>query len=160
MKIGNLTALLLLVLSGIGAAWADGGIELTMVAQEQIISQDANGKQVITLTNPTSVVPGDTIVYTTHYRNKGKVIAENVVITNPIPSDTAYITHSASQANASVSYSVDGGKQFDTPANLTITGSDGKPRPATANDYSHIRWTLKSIAPDASGSVNFHALVR
>lgn len=160
MKVTSLTTLLIVALSGVGQATADSSIEINMVAQEEITTLDANGKQVTRLVEPTAVVPGDMIVYTTHYRNKGKMLAENVAITNPIPRDTAYVDSSATTANANLSYSVDGGNKFDAPKNLTITNRDGTTRPATADDYSHIRWTLKSIAPDASGSVSFHAKVR
>lgn len=159
MKTANLT-LLLLALVVSGQARADDNFKLTMLVQEEIITLDTNGKQVITLVEPTSVVPGDMIVYTTGYHNRGKALAENIAITNPIPADTAYVADSALIANASVSYSIDGGKKFAAPDDLTITESSGKTRPATANDYSHIRWTLKSVAPDAQGSVSFHARVR
>jgi len=145
---------------GVGLAWAASGIDLTMVARKEIVTIDSQGKKVVTLVEPITVIPGDMIVYTTHYHNKGSVAAESVAITNPIPKDTAYVDGSAVIDNATLSYSVDGGKKFDSPANLTITGSNGQRRPATANDYSHIRWTLKSIAPEARGSVSFHAKVR
>lgn len=160
MKTANIIALLLLALTGLGQAMADGAIELNMVAQEEITTLNAKGEKVVILVEPSAVVPGDMIVYTTHYHNKGKALAESVAITNPIPKETVYIDGSAMVENASVSYSVDGGKIFDAPGKLTITEGNGKTRPATANDYNHIRWTLKSVGPDGRGSVSFHAKVR
>ncbi len=160
MKTTNIIAALLLALFGLGQAMADGGIELNMVAQEELTSINAKGEKVVTLVEPTAVVPGDMIVYSTHYHNKGKTQAENVAITNPIPKETAYVDDSSVVENASISYSVDGGKVFAAPAKLTVTEGNGKTRPATANDYTHIRWTLKSVAPDGRGTVSFHAKVR
>lgn len=141
-------------------ARAAGDIELNMVVHKEIVTIDAQGKKTVTLVEPASVIPDDMIVYTTHYHNKGKVAAESIVITNPIPKDTAYVDGSGVIENTTLSYSVDGGKKFDVPEHLTITENDGKRRPATANDYSNIRWTLKSIAPDERGSVSFRARVR
>lgn len=140
-------------------AVAANGIELHLVVKEEIVSQDAQGKKVLSLVEPTSVIPGDMIVYTTHYHHTGKEIADNVVITTPIPKETALVNSSAVE-NATVSYSIDGGNHFDAPQNLIITESMGKTRPATANDYTHIRWQLKNLAPTAHGSVAFHAKVR
>ena len=56
MKTANLT-LLLLALVVSGQARADDNFKLTMLVQEEIITLDTNGKQVITLVEPTSVVP-------------------------------------------------------------------------------------------------------
>jgi uncharacterized repeat protein (TIGR01451 family) len=145
---------------GLGQARAESDIDLNMVAQKEIVTIDVQGKKMVTLMEPTTVIPGDVIVYTTHYHNKGKMSAEKVAITNPIPKDTAYVDGSGVVDNAILSYSVDGGKSFDVPEKLTITESNGRKRPATADNYSHIRWTLKSIAPDTRGSVSFHARVR
>ena len=162
MKTNSIIALVLFTTLGLGAAQAraDNGVELNMVVQKEIATLNDQGRKVVTLVEPNSVIPGDMIVYTTHFHNKGKVAAENVAITNPIPKDTAYLDGSAVVENATVGYSVDGGKKFDAPENLTITESSGKKRPATANDYTHIRWTLKSVAADGRGSVSFHAKVR
>ncbi len=141
-------------------AIAAKGIELHLVVKEEIVSQNAQGKKVLSLVEPTSVIPGDMIVYTTHYHNTGKETADNVVITTPIPKETALVNGSAAVENATVSYSIDGGNHFDAPSNLIVTESRGKTRPATANDYTHIRWQLRHLAPTAHGSVAFHAKVR
>jgi hypothetical protein len=56
----------------------------------------------------------------------------------------SYVADSAVAPGAEVSYSVDGGRTFDAPENLTVHGPDGKERPAMAADYTHIRWVLKN----------------
>jgi hypothetical protein len=60
---------------------------------------------------------------------------------------------------------VDSGKSFATPDKLTVSTKDksGKDvtRPAVAQDYTHIRWTLKgNVAPGATGSVRFRAVIQ
>jgi hypothetical protein len=41
-----------------------------------------------------------------------------------------------------VGFSVDGGRRFDLPERLTVTGPRGAARPARPLDYTHVRWTL------------------
>ena len=162
MKVITSVAFILLstLIMDLSRAYAASGIELTMAAQEEIITLNDHGEQVVSLVEPTAVVPGDMIVYITKYHNTGNSTAENVVITTPIPKDTAYVGGSAVREQTTVTYSVDGGKHYDSPENLAIIGEDGIKHPATANDFTHIRWTLKSVAQDGQGSVSFHAKVR
>lgn len=162
MKIKIIIVLMVsaILIFNLKTATADSGIELNLVAKEEVVTLNAKGEKVVSLIEPTSVIPGDTIVYATHYHNNGKESAEDVVITTPIPKDTVYVDGSAVTDKAAVSYSIDHGKKFDTPENLTITESDGKKRPATVDDYTHIRWRLRRVAPAEDGSVEFHAKVR
>ena len=74
--------------------------------------------------------------------------------------DSVQLTN-VTQKEVEVDYSVDGGKTYGTLDKLGIStqGSDA-PRPATAADVTHLRWTLKnSMAPGASGFVRFRAVM-
>jgi uncharacterized repeat protein (TIGR01451 family) len=113
---------------------------------------------------PEKIVPGDEVIYTVTYTNKTGKPAENVSVTNPVPTHTRYRDGSAAGEGATITYSVDGGKTFATPDKLTVAIKDksGKDiaRPAAAADYTHIRWLLKqSVAPGQSGTVRFRAVV-
>jgi len=77
----------------------------------------------------TEVQPGDTITYTIIYKNDGASDAINVVITDPIPSGTVYVDQSATQ-----------GGVYNANKN-------------------EIQWTIPTLAPNASGSVSFQAMV-
>ena len=86
----------------------------------------------ITLTktaDKTEVTQGDTITYTILYKNEGASDAINVVITDPIPSGIVYVDKSATQGGA-----------YNTNKN-------------------EIQWTIPTLAPNASGSVSFQAMV-
>jgi hypothetical protein len=68
---------------------------------------------------------------------------------------------SARGANTTITYSVDGGKQYATPDKLTVKTPDGKVRPALASDYTHIRWTYKGdLGVGKSGEVSFRAVIK
>ncbi len=143
----------------VSAAMAEDerGIALNMVVYEEVEETNMVGNKITRLIDASSVVPGDRLVYVTTVSNHGKELAENVAIVNPIPEHTTYLEGSAEEKDASVSFSVDGGKHFDLPANLTVTDANDKPRAATTKDYTHIRWILNSLPPKAEGKVMFRA---
>lgn len=158
----NLTAMLTLAC----AAWLIGApqtamaaVELNMAVQREMEVTDNKGNKTLKLVEPKIVVPGDTVVYTTSYFNNAKTLADNVLITNPIPKDTTYVDGSATGVNSAITYSVDGGKNFDLPEKLSVTATNGKHRPATAKDYTHIRWIIKSLSPQARGQVSFQTKI-
>jgi hypothetical protein len=44
---------------------------------------------------------------------------------------------------------------------LTVADANGEPRAATADDYTHVRWTLKSsLAPSQQQPVWYRAQVK
>ena len=113
---------------------------------------------------PEKIVPGDEVLYTVAYMNKTAKPAEKIVITNPVPKHTRYKDGTAAGEGTDITFSVDHGKTFATSDKLTVAIKDksGKNvvRPATAQDYTHIRWVIRqSVAPGRSGTVTFHAVV-
>jgi len=115
-----------------------------------------NGKETHVLTPPQKVVPGDKLVFSTQYHNNGASPVDSFVVTNPLPAGVAYLAEDA--ANALVS--VDGGKTWAALEKLTVADGKGGTRPAQAADVTHVRWSIAVIAPGASGSVSYHAIVR
>lgn len=136
--------MLLLAFTG-GSALAQ--IQLTTVAEAEITETDAEGGTVTRRVPATRVVPGTEVIYTLTAENGGSEPADGVVVTNPIPEQTVYVDGSGSGDGADISFSVDGGKRFDRPERLTRTDEQGRVRPATAEDYTHIRWTLRGELP-------------
>jgi hypothetical protein len=60
-----------------------------------------------------------------------------------------------------VLFSVDGGRTFGQPNELTVPAADGSRRAAAAEDYTHIRWRLKTPLPaGATGFARFRAVAR
>jgi uncharacterized repeat protein (TIGR01451 family) len=107
------------------------------------------------------VVPGDEVFYTLEIRNTGSRPLPAPTVDFPIPEHMRYIADSAVGAGADVSYSVDGGRTFDRPENLSIVAVSGEPRLATAADYTHIRWRLKHVLQaKAMALARFRAVVK
>jgi uncharacterized repeat protein (TIGR01451 family) len=119
-------------------------------------TQVENGVEKTVLADPKVVVPGNRLLFSTSYRNNGPSPVQNFVVTNPVPSGIAVSATSAS----GLIVSVDGGKSWGKLAALTVKDAKGATHPAQANDITHVRWTLASIAPGASGAVVYHAIVK
>jgi uncharacterized repeat protein (TIGR01451 family) len=107
------------------------------------------------------VVPGDEVFYTLEIRNTGSRPLPPPTVDFAIPEHMRYIADSAVGAGAEVSYSVDGGHTFDRPENLSVVPVGADPRPATAADYTHIRWRLKhALQAKAMALARFRAVVK
>lgn len=135
----------------LGAAQAAGGLQLSNEVFQEIEVTGADGKPERQIVPAATVVPGTEVFYVITYRNAGDQPAEKVAITNPVPAGLEYVAvRGPAPANQ---VSVDGGKQYGALANLSVTGADGKPRPAQAADVTHVRWTLSSALPPGNGGV-------
>lgn len=113
-----------------------------------------NGKTSEKLEEPSQVLPGDQLVFTTRYTNGGTEPATDFVVTNPLPGPVKLARVNGFEV------SVDGGKTFGALAALKATGADGSTRAAELGDVTHVRWRLASIAPGATGEVKYFAEVR
>jgi len=102
------------------------------------------------------VVPGDTLVFTTIYRNEGASAVNDFVIVNPVPADLVL----TDDAVAATDVSVDGGSHWGRLGELKIVKTNGEERAATIEDITHMRWTFASVAPSEVGEVKFSARVR
>jgi uncharacterized repeat protein (TIGR01451 family) len=144
-----------------GPAASKDSISLSINGQMEEIYKNAQGEMVKRLVPITKIVPGDEVVYTITYQNKGTQPADKVAISDPIPKEVAYRDGSAFGAGSEIEFSVDGGKTWGKPEALKVAGADGKPRAATGSDYTHIRWTLlNKVAPGQQGFVRFRAVIR
>lgn len=154
-RIIRAAAAVILLTAPLTAAAAQGQVELKgEVQQEKVVVE--NGQSKTTLIVPKTVLPGDRLLFTTAYANKGTAPVQNFVVTNPLPGAVAL----APDATASLEVSVDGGKAWGRLALLTVLDGKGGRRPAQSTDVTHVRWTIPVIAPGANGQVSYHAIVR
>jgi uncharacterized repeat protein (TIGR01451 family) len=147
----------LLIALGAGAQTPAPALEVTTTAElEQV--QTINGRASIRLLPADHVVPGDLLIYTLRVRNTARDALATPEFVAPIPEHTSYVADSAVGPGVEVLYSVDGGQTFDKPQKLRVHGGGGALRPATAADYTHIRWTLKhSLKPKSVAYARFRA---
>ncbi|MDH5469488.1 MAG: hypothetical protein OEY45_11830 [Gammaproteobacteria bacterium] len=150
-------ALLLVVSSGPVMAQ----VEISTTAEIEIVEVQADGREVVRLERPGRVIPGTEVIYTITAKNTGAQPADSVVVTNPVPLQTRYVDGSASGANTDITFSVDGGQSWGVAQSLTVIDANGEERAATADDYTHVRWTLQSgLAPDQQVPVWYRAQVK
>ncbi|HEX7711195.1 MAG TPA: hypothetical protein VF418_09680 [Sphingomonadaceae bacterium] len=136
-----------------GAVVEDDAIAAGGVDQQGAV-KGTDGK--FTLVDPKSVVPGDTLVFITDYTNSGQAPVSDFVIVNPVPKSVKL----SSQSAGHVEVSVDGGKHFGMLSTLTVPDANGALRAATADDVTHLRWTITRLAAGQSGRAVYSAVVR
>jgi len=144
-------------------AQQQSGIEITTAATVEVLQKNEKGEKVAVQRDlaAAKVVPGDTVSFTLTYANRGKQPATNVTVIDPVPEHLAYVDGSAQGTGTRIEFSIDGGRTYRTPDKLTVTGGDGKVRPAQGTDYTHIRWTVTApLAAGVSGTVSFKAKVK
>lgn len=119
-------------------------------------TQMVAGHPQLMLQTPSTVVPGDRLIFRTSYRNGAATPATRFVVTNPVPAAIAW----TGEGTAGVEASVDGGHSFAPLAGLKVRGPTGQPRAAIPADATHLRWTLSAIAPGAAGQLFYRGSVR
>jgi uncharacterized repeat protein (TIGR01451 family) len=150
---------LLLAGSAVGQV-SDSPLAIRSIAEVESRSIVA-GREVVKLIPADRVVPGDRVIYTLEVRNTGATALDSPIVTHPVPEHMRYVADSAVGPGAEMSYSVDGGHSFGRAENLKVPGAGGRPRPASAADYTDIRWQLKnSLKANSVAFVRFRALVK
>lgn len=116
----------------------------------------ADGTERAELVVPSTIVPGDRLVFGTDYVNNGAEPVTNFIVTNPLPAAVRL----APDAEKALTVSVDDGETWGMLSALSITSPDGTNRAAVHADVTHVRWVLASIAPGASGRLTYPAIIR
>ncbi|MEM1051308.1 MAG: hypothetical protein AAGI28_04360 [Pseudomonadota bacterium] len=120
------------------------------------VSVDEDGNETTKLVEPSTIVPGDRLIFGTDYANTGDEPVKNFVVTNPLPGPVRL----APDAEPNLVVSVDGGASWGTLASLTVTLDDGSQRSAQHADVTHVRWTLAEIPPGEGGRLEYPAIIR
>lgn len=136
-------------------------VETTLIAEVLETFETPDGKQAQRLVPAKVVKQGQVVYYTVQIRNPTTQPARRVTVIQRIPANTTYVAGSATGPSAEITFSVDHGRTFGRPEELTITSSGGASRRATPEDYTHIRWQLRNVlAPSAVALVRFQAVFR
>ncbi len=117
-----------------------------------------NGVKVNKLIPATKILPNTVLYYTNTFTNISAIPADNIKLVNSIPKHTLYQTGSARGQNTDITFSINGGKSWAKPEVLTVLDKEGNATPATAKDYTHIRWIyMQDLAPSERQNVSFQA---
>jgi hypothetical protein len=131
-------------------------------ALERIVegAADPHGRDV-QITSGTVASHADQLIVSVRFANVSPSVLDTVRITSPIPADVKYVAGSASGPGSEVLFSVDNGRTFGRPAELTMPVSSGGTRAADAADYTHVRWVLTApLDAGATGVARFRAVPR
>jgi uncharacterized repeat protein (TIGR01451 family) len=145
------------------AAWAGPQLAISVTASKEVV-ETVKGVKVQKLVPAKEAASGDKLVYSLEYVNKGNETATDAVIDNPVPKGASYIAGSATGAGAEITFSVDDGRTYSRPETLmseVMLMSGTKVRhPASPDDYTHVRWTVRKIPAGGSGKVGFSVRVK
>lgn len=131
-------------------------VQITSEVQELIEAVDQDGNAYLQAVEASEITPGDRILYVTTVSNKGAQASDNIIITNPIPVHSRYLSGTAEGEHFVITYSVDGGKSWGNAQSLQVRQKDGKMRAAQASDYTHIRWQYRgSLMPSEVKQISF-----
>ena len=159
MNIFKSVLFLVIALSVSAFAQEEGHLNVKTVVQKEEVTVNAAGERETRLVPAETVIPGERVVYTITFRNVSEEPADDVVITNPIDASLTYVDGSAFGPGTEIQFSVDGGSSFAAPAELSVV-EDGVERPATANDFTHVRWVMQNdLAVGAQGMARFTAVL-
>jgi len=144
-----------------GGEGAASGLEVRTLVEKLAAGAGGAGAPLVALPPTVAPEPGDELVYTVRFKNASGRLVDDVRITKPIPAEVRYVAGSASGPGCEVLFSVDGGRIFGQPNELSVAVEDGRRRAAGPDDYTHIRWRLRTpFAADATGFVRFRAVAR
>lgn len=163
----------------LAAAWlasavqAAESIETTLIAE---VREEANvaGRRLARLVPATVLHEGQVVFYTVRILNRTSEPARDVVVVQRVPENTHYVPNSAGGPGAEITFSADGGQSFAREGQLIVVepslplseptdGTVRQPltRPATSEDYTHIRWRLRNpLAPGAVALARFRAVFK
>jgi len=138
-------------------AQEQGHLNVRTVVQKEVVTVTDSGETERELVSADTIVPGDDVVYTITFTNISGEPAENIVITNPISESLTYVQGSAFGPGTVIEFSVDDGQNFGAPDELVV-GINGGQRPAAAEDFTHVRWTMRNeLEAGAQGMARFKA---
>lgn len=116
-----------------------------------------NGTTAMVLEQPTTVIPGDNLVFVVKYKNVGNAPAEDFSVTNPLPKAVVF----NGTADGTEIVSVDGGNTWGPLSALTYAGKNGEARPAMMTDVTHVKWKFsRALSAGSSGKLIFRGTVK
>jgi uncharacterized repeat protein (TIGR01451 family) len=108
-------------------------------------------------------VPGDLIEYRLAFTNLTDDAVSNVVVSDPVPGGLVFVPGSVivSREDVLVEYSIDDGASWSSqPTVEVLEGDEVVRRPAPAEAYTHLRWTVTgTVTPGAEVRARFRARV-
>jgi uncharacterized repeat protein (TIGR01451 family) len=152
------------IVSGVAGETATAprdGVIVSSALERVVATPAADGGVTLEVAAGTVASHADQLIYSAQFTNASAHVVDAVRVTSPVPADVKYVADSATGPGSQVLFSVDQGRTFGRPSELTLAGADGVLRTAAADDYTHVRWLLDApLDVGASGTVRFRAVPR
>jgi uncharacterized repeat protein (TIGR01451 family) len=143
---------------GAPVATGSGPLRTSTVVELLDVAADGEGRERRQFVPADRVRAGDEVYYTIRVQNPGRTPVANVVVTKQLPFGMHYVRSSAVGPAAEIEFSVDGGESFGPAADLQVHATGQPPRRARVEDYTHVRWRLRSpLAAGATALLRFRA---
>lgn len=111
--------------------------------------------------DPATLLPGDVIRYRLQFTNVTDDSIHHVVANNRLPKGLQYVDGSAGgdRSDLTVEYSINEGASFSVQPMIEVEVDGARVmRPAPADMYTHIRWTIEGwLQPGARATAEFKA---
>ncbi|HEY3176316.1 MAG TPA: hypothetical protein VGK94_11235 [Candidatus Polarisedimenticolia bacterium] len=135
--LGQVCTLTLRARSSVTVSVTDTAIDTITIVQPSLTLVKAVDKA--------TAPPGGVLTYTVTYSNAGSGDAISVVVVDPVPANTTYVTGSAAGAGMTITWSHDSGLSWDSSELAPVT---------------NVRWQRAALLPaGGSGSVAFRVTV-
>jgi uncharacterized repeat protein (TIGR01451 family) len=128
---------------------------------ERIVGPNADDASALRIASDTVASHADQLIVSVRFTNSSGHVIDSVRITSPVPADVQYVPNSASGPGSEVLFSVDNGRSFGRPGELTFSAADGSVRNADPAEYTHVRWVLRApLDAGATGIARYRAVPR
>jgi len=141
-----------------GAQQTTPGVTVETIAERYIQAEGGASHEFV---RADQLQVGDEIFYTLRVRNVTDAPLSDVIVIRAIPRNTQYVEGSAVGPAAIVTVSIDGGASFSEPGSIELQVAPATLRPATSDDYTHLRWELRyPLASGATALLRFRGIFR
>lgn len=152
--------LALIAATSLLASVSASALTAKQIVEKETVVQMPDGSETVTRSKAANIAPGERVVYTLSFTNDKVEPASDLVLTMPVPDEIKYMDGTASQEGASIVFSADGGQTFAPRDNLQ-TSTGGVTRTATADDITHIRWTVAGpVAAGETGNLSYKGVLK
>ena len=166
-RFGAAVAAVIVMAGANASAIAQAGrpdVVVEVAVMKEVMVRDEKGIERIEMREVGAARPGDTLVYTITYTNRGDQPALSPRVQDEIPEGTQLVPDGWNTGGSALAVSVDGGSTFSQyPVRRPVKLADGSLREQEVNldSYTHVRWSSSEpLPPGESREVSFKVLVR
>ncbi len=145
-----------------GSAQAADQEQALVITATNLMASDARHQEVARNGGDAQTLfPGDVVLYRLVFTNVTASEVRNVEFVDPLPAGLQYVgqTAAADRDDVVIEYSADRGQTYSQqPMVQEIVDGERVMRPATPDEYTHIRWRIEgSVQPGAQVTAEFRA---